>query len=73
MKLSAAQKKYIADERAKMAQREKDLRSLGDHLWHSRELSAELGRISFRRGLFNFMIELHNIEVEAGKAQRNAA
>lgn len=70
MKLTSAQKKYINDERAKMAQREKDLRSLGDHLWHSKELSAELGHISFRRGIFNMIIELHNVEIADEKARK---
>lgn len=72
MKLSNAQKEYIKAERAKMDLRMKDLESLGDHIYHSAELSAELGRIHYRRGLFNFMIELHNVEVDAEKASFEA-
>lgn len=68
MKLSKAQLQYIDNERAKMDQREEDFKSLGDMIYKSSKLSAELGRIHFRLGLFNFMIELHNVEVEAEKA-----
>lgn len=72
MKLSNAQKEYIKAERAKMDQRFKDLKSFGDDIYKSADLSAELGRIHYRRGLFNFMIELHNVEVDAEKASFEA-
>lgn len=72
MKLSKAQLIYIRDERDKMNQRYKDLKSFGDDIYKSADLSAELGSIHYRRGLFNFMIELHNVEVDAEKASFEA-
>jgi hypothetical protein len=67
MKLSKAQNEYIKAERTKMDHREKDLRSFGEDLWKNHKLSVELGQIHWRRGLFNFMIELHNVEIAAEK------
>lgn len=72
MKLSKAQKQYIRDERAKMAQREKDLDTFGDDIYKSKELSAERGRIYYRKWFFNMMIEMHNVEVDAEKASFEA-
>lgn len=72
MKLSKAQIIYIKDQRAKMAQRQKDLDSLGDIIYKSSELSAESSRIGFRRWFLNMLIELHNVEVDAEKASFEA-
>lgn len=72
MKLSKAQLQYIRDDRAKMAQREKDLDTFGDDIYKSRELSAERGRIYYRRWFYNMMIDLHNVEVDTEKASFEA-
>lgn len=72
MKLSKTQLQYIRDDRAKMAQREKDLDTFGDDIYKSRELSAERGRIYYRRWFYNMMIDLHNVEVDAEKASFEA-
>lgn len=67
MKLSKAQLQYIKEERAKMAQRLKDLDSFGDDIYKSDKLSAERGRIHYDRWFFNHILNLHKVEVEAEK------
>ncbi len=69
MKLSNAQRDYIKDRRAAMEQREKDIRSIGDDVYKSTKLSAELLAISQEHMFFNHMIRLHNVEMRAEKAE----
>jgi len=68
MKLSKAQLEYIKDRRAWMEQREKDIRSFGDELYKSRDLSRELVQMSQEHTFFNHMIRLHNVEARAEKS-----
>jgi hypothetical protein len=68
MKLSKVQLEYIKDRRAAMEQREKDIRSIGDELYKSKDLSAELIAISQGYMFFNHMIRLHNVEAQAEKS-----
>ena len=65
MKLSKAQLQYIEDRRAAMEQREKDIRSFGDELYKSANLSKELIQMSQEHTFFNHMIRLHNVEAKA--------
>ena len=67
MKLSKAQLQYIQSERARMDQRYKDLKSFGDDIYKSNELTAELSRIHYNRWFFNMMLTLHKVEVDAEK------
>jgi hypothetical protein len=69
MKLSKAQRDYIDDRRTAMEQREKDIRSIGDDVYKSTKLSAELLAISQEHMFFNHMIRLHNVEMRAEKAE----
>lgn len=69
MKLSKAQLQYIQSERAKMDQRYKDLKSFGDDVYKSVDLSAELGRIHYNRWFFDHILKLHKVEVDSEKAQ----
>lgn len=73
MKLSKAQLEYIKERRAAMEQREKDIRSIGDDVYKSTKLSAELLGISQEHMFFNHMIRLHNVEAKAEKAATVAA
>ncbi len=73
MKLSNAQLKYIKERRAAMEQREKDIRSIGDDVYKSKNLSAELLGISQEHMFFNHMIRLHNVEARAEKARAEKA
>jgi hypothetical protein len=66
MKLSRAQLEYIKDRRKWLEQREKDIRSIGDDLYKSQDLTAELIGISSEHQFFNHMIRLHNVEAKAG-------
>ena len=67
MKLSRAHLEYIKDRRKWLEQREKDIRSIGDDLYKSQDLTAELIGISSERQFFNHMIQLHNVEAKAEK------
>jgi hypothetical protein len=69
MKLSKAQLQYIQSERARMDQRYKDLRSFGDDIYKSAELTADLTRINYNRWFFDHILKLHKVEVDAEKAQ----
>lgn len=64
MKLSKAQLEYIKDRRAAMEQREKDIRSIGDDVYKSANLSKELIQMIQERTFFNHMIRLHNVEAK---------
>lgn len=68
MKLSKAQLKYIKERREQMTQREKDIRSFGDDIYRSDQLTGELIQMCDERRFFNYMIDLHNVEVRAEKA-----
>jgi hypothetical protein len=72
MKLSKVQLEYIKDRRAWMEQREKDIRSLGDELYKSDDLTRELIQMSQEHTFFNHMIRLHNVEAKAEKASFEA-
>ncbi len=72
MKLSKAQLEYIKDRRAAMEQREKDIRSIGDDLYKSSDLSRELIRLSQEHTFFNHMIKLHDVEAKAEKSAEEA-
>ena len=65
MKLSKAQLEYIEDRRAWIEQRDKDIRSIGDDLYKSRNLVAELVKLGNERQFFNQMIRLHNAGAKA--------
>ena len=65
MKLSKAQLEYIEDRRAWIAQRGKDIRSIGDDLYKSENLVAELIKLGNERQFFNQMIRLHNAGAKA--------
>ena len=65
MKLSKAQLEYIRDRSAWIAQRDKDIRSIGDDLYKSQNLVAELIKLGNERQFFNQMIRLHNVEAKA--------
>jgi hypothetical protein len=67
MKLSKAQLQYIQSERARMDQRYKDIKSFGDEVYKSTELSTELGRIHYNRWFFNMMLNLHKVDFEKGE------
>jgi hypothetical protein len=69
MKLSKAQLEYIKDRRTAMEQREKDIRSIGDDVYKSKNLTAELIAINEEHRFFNHMIRLHNVEMRAEKAE----
>lgn len=73
MKLSKAQFEYIKERRAAMEQREKDIRSIGDDVYKSKNLSAELLGISQEHMFFNHMIRLHNVEMKAERAEMETA
>ena len=65
MKLSKAQLEYIRDRRKWLEQRDKDIRSIGDDLYKSQDLVAELIKLGNERQFFNQMIRLHNVEAKA--------
>lgn len=65
MKLSKVQIEYIESEQARMDARMEDLDTFGDDIYKSEKLSAERRRIHYDRWLFNHMLKLHNIQVNA--------
>ena len=65
MKLSKAQLQYVEDRREWIEQRDKDIRSIGDDLYKSQNLVAELIKLGNERQFFNHMIRLHNAEARA--------
>ena len=67
MKLSKAQILHIKERRAWMDQREKDIHSIGKDLYKSQDLCRELGKINAEHSFFNYIIELHNVEISAEK------
>ena len=62
MKLSKAQLQYVEDRREWIEQRDKDIRSIGDDLYKSQNLVAELIKLGNERQFFNQMIRLHSAE-----------
>lgn len=73
MKLSKAQLEYIRDRRKWLEQREKDIRSIGDDLYKSPDLTKELIHMSQEYMFFNHMIKLHNVEAKVEKDYRPIA
>lgn len=67
MRLSKEQLAYIKLRRMQMDAREKDIKSFGDYVYKSRELTQELIAIYDEKKAYNFFIKLNNVELMNAK------
>lgn len=74
MKLSNSQLTYIKERRAEMDKRELEIRRMPDEMIYGQELGSkerdpykELIQMAQEHSFFNYMIQLHNIELRAEK------